>query len=500
MIGLIRNRSGIYKFRTRIPQIAVKFFKRKEINKTLETKNCKLAEIKATLYYNEFKRIIKVIKLDMLQDTQIEALVNTYIIETLEQDKIDRATKCYGVEGECTDPVEYLNYMLREGKEYLANHNYSFVEDETKQILNSVGIEFDLKNPQHNLLQQRMMRGQIEIFEEALNRCHGNFSKKYDISYIQEVPEPRKEEIKQITYQQAYKEFKVYYDDKLTSPATKSDTYRVLNKLMIMVGATTPISSATLSSLIKIKQQIEQLPNQNYSEFKSLSFEDILKLTNVSDDRKISDNRVKDYIKHIKKFFSFCYDNQIITFNPSVKLVIPVDTNKKERFTDDEIKALCYVYDEIGDNTKYLYYCYTYTGMRREELYNCIIEEDKGIKYFNITEGKNKHSIRKIPLHNKLLELGLDNEKLDLARDIISHEQAGRKFNQSIKTKVVNDTKKTLHSLRHTVSTKLQQNGVGDNVIRDIIGHSPQDTLNKVYATDKTSLEILQKAINVLDF
>ena len=142
------------------------------------------------------------------------------------------------------------------------------------------------------------------------------------------------------TYQEAYEEFKIYYSDKKISHSTIKDTFRVLDRFMIMIGKDTLVNVTKMIDLIKIKQQIENLPITNLKEYKSLSFEHILKLNTIPSNKKITDSRVKDYLKHIKKFFAFCHQNQIIYVDPSVNITITVASDKKDDFSDKEAKEL----------------------------------------------------------------------------------------------------------------------------------------------------------------
>jgi integrase len=138
--------------------------------------------------------------------------------------------------------------------------------------------------------------------------------------------------------------------------------------------------------------------------------------------------------------------------------------------------------------------------MRREELYNSTIQEENGIKYFEITDGKNAYAKRKIPLHSRLITLGLDNDVFTQAKDKVSYTTLGKLFNQKLKPQVTSSSKNTLHSWRHTVATKLQHEGIADNLIQNILGHSATDTLNRVYAREKTNLRAMQEAIEKIVF
>jgi len=52
-----------------------------------------------------------------------------------------------------------------------------------------------------------------------------------------------------------------------------------------------------------------------------------------------------------------------------------------------------------------------YSGMRQEDIYHLTdesIKEKDGIYYFDILEGKTKNSVRKVPIHEDILEKVLE--------------------------------------------------------------------------------------------
>ena len=511
-IGLTTNRRGIYKFRVKVSICAIRYFNRKEINKSLNTKDLIIATSKATFIYNEYQRILKVIKMGVLSNEQIQDIVDKYIIDTLEQDKIQRATNGFGTVyalGGLSTPFkddaeasrDVLSELISTYKEELSNSNYQAVEASAIELLSLLGYTYDKDETSHQLLLQRLLIGQIEIFEEAYNRYLGKYNSKYD-SLPPIIKVIKKDKKKYETYQEAYEFFKKQYDTQNISSGTKKDTYSVLERFLIIVGNDSLVANTDLSDLIDIKEQIQNLPTSNLKAYKDLSFEQLLNLSNIPREDLLSDSRTNDYIKHIKKFFSFCFKHQIISFNPATSdLNISVKNDSKDPFTDEEINNLIKLIQEMKDDRKYLLICYIYSGMRREELFNCSIEtSEDGIQYFDIKEGKNSSSIRRIPLHNKIIEFGVTADNLIKAKAITSHTSLGRFFNQSIKPQVTISKKKTLHSFRHTFATKLQALNVTDNVIKVIIGHSAQDTLNKVYARDSSSLKILKESIDRLSY
>jgi integrase len=134
--------------------------------------------------------------------------------------------------------------------------------------------------------------------------------------------------------------------------------------------------------------------------------------------------------------------------------------------------------------------------MRRNEVFNCTIKEDKGLKYFDVYDSKTKNGIRKIPIHSKIDFI--TNEILENAKQITNSVNFGAIFNNKIKVLVTNDKRKTLHSIRHYVATKLKKNTINDSIIKSILGHSVNDTLNKIYAKDGYSLNQMKEIIEYL--
>jgi integrase len=71
-------------------------------------------------------------------------------------------------------------------------------------------------------------------------------------------------------------------------------------------------------------------------------------------------------------------------------------------------------------------------------------------------------------------------------------------FNKKIKVLVTNEKRKTLHSIRHFVATKLKKKITNDSMIKTILGHTENDTLNNIYAKEGYSLQQINEAIQLL--
>lgn len=299
-----------------------------------------------------------------------------------------------------------------------------------------------------------------------------------------------------ITVASAYEKFKKFYDAEQNKISTKKQTYVTLDLFIELIGKNKFIEDIELYDLIEIKNKIEKLGNRNYKEYKHLSLKEYVAVKNVPVEKRINDGSLKSHIKHIKKFFVFCVSNRIIKYNPSENLNVKVDLDKKDAFTQSEIDELIKVILNYENDLKYLFLILIYTGMRRNEVYNCTIKEEDGIRYFDIFSSKTRSGIRKIPIHSKIDFI--TNEILENAKKITNSVNFGAIFNKKIKVLVTNEKRKTLHSIRHFVATKLKKKITNDSMIKTILGHTENDTLNNIYAKEGYSLQQINDALQLL--
>lgn len=299
-----------------------------------------------------------------------------------------------------------------------------------------------------------------------------------------------------ITILDAYEKFKKFYNSEKIKESTRKQTYVTLDLFLELIGKNKDIEKIELYDLIEIKSKIEKLGNRNYKEYKHLSLKDYVKVKSVPIEKRINDGSLKTHIKHIKKFFTFCVKNRIIKYNPSENLTVKVDLDKKDAFTQDEINRLIEVIYNYHNELKYLFLILIYTGMRRNEVFNCTIKECEGIRYFDINDSKTKSGIRKIPIHSKIDFIS--NDMFEKAKTITNSVNFGAIFNKKIKPLVTTDKRKTLHSIRHYVATKLKRTSTSDSMIKTILGHSENDTLNTIYAKEGYSLKQIKEVIEYL--
>ncbi len=374
--------------------------------------------------------------------------------------------------------LELSNKRLALQKAHIFHSKYlDILHIESMSLLSNLQIQDMVDDYLNNIIKQPFVKNKTEVYH-------------------------RQEE----NYESAVKKFVAWFEDKDVTQRTKNHNIDFITQIFLpMVGAKNSITT-NFVDIIKLKNQLAKFPNRNYVEYRYLSVEEMLKLK-VPKDKLVSDSRLKAFVKTIKMFFKFCYRNKFIDFDPSVDVTVALDKTIKRRlaFTVEEIRNLLDVLMTIESDIKYMYFIYIFTGMRREEAFKAIIKStNDGLLYFDLSSNqgfklKTNSSFRRVPLHKKLIEIGLTYEIHERAKKITSVMETGRQFNVLYKTQVTDDKKKTLHSLRHTVNNVLKSARVDTLAREELLGHEHTGTNNTIYAEDYP-LEILREELNKLDY
>lgn len=152
-----------------------------------------------------------------------------------------------------------------------------------------------------------------------------------------------------------------------------------------------------------------------------------------------------------------------------------------------------------------------YTGMRSSELYECRLQEEDGIMYFEIKAGKTASSERNVPLHYHLIEWLKEGGELPIIgsgfnwRSPTKSEfnKAFNRFSNTYLLKKHNISEEagslSHHSFRHGMSTRLFEAGYSELEVAHVLGHSTE-TVGKTEAAKtyikRAGLAKLQDMIN----
>lgn len=245
----------------------------------------------------------------------------------------------------------------------------------------------------------------------------------------------------------------------------------------------------------------------------------------------ISITTFNNYVKNLSTVFGYAENEGYAASNPFKGLRVQQKQKAntlRARFTDKELSKLCKAIQKYRDTYKYYRYWLPilgmYTGARLNELCQLYLSdfvEIDGIQciHFQATHDdqslKTPTSERVVPIHSKLIELGLidfverqrplGHERLFHALSL--HKQNGysqvpsRWFAGLRSSLGFNNcgSRKDFHSFRHTVADSLKQRGVSESLIGGILGHTTGGITFTRYGKDFRP-HTLQTTIELLDF
>jgi len=266
-------------------------------------------------------------------------------------------------------------------------------------------------------------------------------------------------------------------------------------------GLDKDVKSITTECIDEFKEFLQSFPNFSKSPYNIMTFQDINSLKDIPKEHLITPQTQVRYLKTLKHIFNFMIKSNIISYNPTTLLIMPDDkAQSREPFTKDDIVKLFTEFEKL-DNRKFIYYILAYTGMRPNELWHSNIKSEDNILYFDLmgADLKTAYSKRKIPLHQDLLDMGIDKMLPQLQQDF-KQETLSRQFNQIIKPKIIDNPNKIMYSFRHTIATNLMRLDVNMDIVSEILGHSYTNSsmTKEVYANGYT-LKQLKDAINTLE-
>ena len=339
--------------------------------------------------------------------------------------------------------------------------------------------------------------------------------------------------------------FNNYVSNTSVSSSWSDSTLGLVNhvgKLMFMYfGGDSDIKSIKRDDLLKFRNTLLILPtklSQN-NLYKNKNLDEIIAI--AKDKPKISKSTIKKYIVRICEFFKYCYDSDYFAKNPATDIQITLtadDVINKKPYRDSDVNALLAIVGDIKENgdTKsqrvnkdelfFVTHIAAYSGMRLNEIIQLntddIITKD-GVVCFSLNMEidvntdrsktlKTKNSIRNVPIHSKLKDIGLfeliDSKKKSGAKNgkpvrlfNCDNKDFSEYFRRKINIKVIQDDKtRTFHSLRHTFINKLIQGGERIEHIAALVGHEQQYKITMNTYAEPVNMKILKNLVEKINF
>lgn len=305
-----------------------------------------------------------------------------------------------------------------------------------------------------------------------------------------------------------------------------------LDALIELLGADVPIATITKHHARDVKQVVSKLPpNRNKQQAtRHLPIRAAAALPGIAPMATVT---VNGYISIYQSFFDWAQKNGHTEANPFEGMrVLGSRKDSREHRQAFKPEALQAVYAELTQNTrglvkkqshKWASLIGMFSGARLNEICQmeaADLQQKDGIWYFNLFDSdedvsnkkfKTAAARRKVPVHSRLLELGL----LDYHRDMSSQATSrmfpeysfepkagygrslGRWFNDVLTPALgIKSKAHVFHGLRHTMVTRLMQAGVAEALCQSIVGHERKGVTQGTYMREGYTLCQLHEAIN----
>lgn len=292
-----------------------------------------------------------------------------------------------------------------------------------------------------------------------------------------------------------------------------------------------PIDQITSEHISDYQDALLLFPAKLTNAERKLGTREILKRFESADVPRLKPQTINEkYLGALKAILSICVNKKIITSNPASGIRANEERTKEPpviRLTDAEIRTILlspvFAQGErplagAGEAAKWLPLLAMFTGARLEELAALKVENiktEEDVLFLHIRgKIKNQSSLRKTPVHSKLLELGFDKylktikqgplfPLLDWEKEKVSGSWT-KWWTRYRRKHGLGDDRKKFHSFRHTVKRKFRDAKVPKELMDALMGHAAKDVAESIYGLDEEgtgySLVILKEALEKLTY
>lgn len=220
--------------------------------------------------------------------------------------------------------------------------------------------------------------------------------------------------------------------------------------------------------------------------------------------KNFSELRINKVLGFLRDLFGYAINHNLYLFaNPFEKLNISrkarlkAKVNSYQQFSDDDLKLIF----ENGEyqkflnkpNYKWLPFLALFTGARLEELASLNlsqIKKEDGILFFDIIKAKNSNSVRRIPLHDAIINSefsayveSVRNKGGQLFPELNDGKNGfsknmSRRFGLYLDSINLMESRKVFHSFRSTFINRLTEKSVHPAIIMALVGHYEQANLD----------------------
>ncbi|WP_151983003.1 site-specific integrase [Marinobacter salarius] len=525
----IRDKYGTYICRKGVPEELRPYVGKRELKRSLKTKDPKEAKLACFAVYNEFEEILANARRQangetVLTSKDIEILADRWLENKLDhverngsyrdwyhwEEEIDPATG--RTVRLCESPLlsSIAEASESENSEALPDLIHAIVGDDLQGLLKSRGLPTSTNSDEYRQLSLRIAAKIRPLIHHAAHRERGRYSEPAE----SRASEPLKVEAPKtgVTISEAwniYLERIGRQEGKATAISRGKDYEASIHGLAEFLG-NPPINEVTPNQIRDYRDFLWGMPVRPPKAVKELPIRERPAKAAELGLKTISRATIRNRLMHVSSLFVEAMDvpEARVQTNPVQGVKMPPrnareDMGKVKEFTPEELDTIFHgdwfsttrynTRDKDGAAAVWLPLILYYTGARREEIAAMRasdIRKVQGVWVFDIRAHgedrtiKNAQSSRTIPIHQDLLKLGL----LEYRDSILpggnlwptlrdsKNEGKGylwaRSFRAYLSGLGVNKAVSPAHGFRHRFTTALRDQGVDESTISRLTGHA----------------------------
>ncbi len=446
--------------------------------------------------------------------------------------------------------------LIGEAQERLAKREYApGAAGAADWLLEESGLTLDKSSEEYRKLCLEILKATITLEQNALHRHQGHYPQTdsaiietimrgiglpTDAEPLSAAPVPTPQVIEKNPLTDLIDRYVLEKErGKRWSPKTKADYLSGYALFMRFAGASIAVQDITGKLMREYKDALLSLP-KNIMRDSKYDGKSIAEIVSMENGTKLDVGTVNKYMARMSSLLKWAEKNQYIQRNPADGMQLSVTKRPEDQrspFTPSELHALFHSEYYTHDRHEYPYRYWVpilalFTGTRQQELIQLYLDDiyqDNGVWVFSITPSRQKDkkvktpsSIRLVPLHPFLLELGIVRYANDLrgkGESRLFPEAKGhaptvsRWFNGDgttkgyrqrcgIETPPRDEPRKDYHSFRHSLINILNQNLVDLRLISQFVGQKCKvaPELTGRYGDRPYSQVVYDKLLPVIDF
>lgn len=308
------------------------------------------------------------------------------------------------------------------------------------------------------------------------------------------------------------------------SARTAAQGRSILQMIALLLGDP-PVAEVTKDAIRRLGLEIVKLPANMSKKYPGLGPRQVLDHLGDQEVPRLESRSVNKIYQHVRTIFRWAQEHDHITQSPATVLRDVEEGRAQDArkvFDDDDIQAL-FAYIAGAPREPYGVWIpriMAYTGCRMGEaaqLRKVDVRQDQGVWVFDFNEEseqktlKTDSSQRLVPIHPRLLELGLVDFVKDCEGEFLFPERVrftdkatrgnvdrlSKQLNRWLRQAGVSDKRKTFQSFRGTMATRLKDLGIPEYQIAEILGHENDNITTGRYGK-RTGLSTLADALGRL--